>query len=498
MRPPLRRLADLLQDHAIGLRVELAPVRRQLLVVREEIVVAEVVAELFLRRGDAALRLCGRCDRGQGNAHDEQHERVRAACEIGHRLPPRHAGTSSGSRCGRPQRALNPVSAGRHPPPTADPEVYAAGTSPGNSTPRRRVHPGRAHVSHLTRSRAVDRFFDGGSLDPPANLDESAMRLTRVLSVALVSATLAAPLAAQVPADAAASVDRIFERWTAQTPGCAVGVSREGRIVLARAYGMADLEHDVRNSPQTIFEAGSVSKQFTAAAIVMLALDGKLSLDDEVRKYIPELPDYGKRLTIRHMMNHTSGLRDWGSVASISGWGRGSRVHSHAHVLDIVSRQRGLNFDPGHEYSYSNTGYNLQAVIVERVSGMTFAEFSRERIFEPIGMKNTQWRDDYTRIVKGRATAYSTRGEGFALSMPFENVHGNGGLLTTVEDLLIWTENLETGRVGGPRFLQLTHEQGVLNNGEKISYASGLQVGALHGVPQVSHNGSTAGYRAFL
>jgi CubicO group peptidase (beta-lactamase class C family) len=324
------------------------------------------------------------------------------------------------------------------------------------------------------------------------------MRLTRVLAVALVSATLATPLAAQVPADAAASVDRIFERWTAQTPGCAVGVSREGRMVLARAYGMADLEHDVRNTPRTIFEAGSVSKQFTAAAIVMLALDGKLSLDDEVRKHIPELPDYGKRLTIRHMMNHTSGLRDWGAVASISGWGRGSRVHSHAHVLDIVSRQRGLNFDPGHEYSYSNTGYNLQAVIVERVSGMSFAEFSRQRLFEPIGMKHTQWRDDFTRIVKGRATAYSTRGEGFALSMPFENVHGNGGLLTTVEDLLIWTENLETGRVGGPRFLQLMHEQGVLNNGERISYASGLQVGTFNGVPQVSHTGSTAGYRAFL
>ena len=325
------------------------------------------------------------------------------------------------------------------------------------------------------------------------------MGRTRFAPIFLLIATSSTPLAAQVPTDAVARVDRIFDRWrSAETPGCAVGVSREGRMVLARAYGMADLEHDVRNTPETIFEAGSVSKQFTAAAIIMLALDGKLSLDDEVRKYVPELPDYGKRLTIRHMMNHTSGLRDWGSVAAIAGWGRGSRVHTHAHVLDIVSRQRALNFEPGHQYSYSNTGYNLQAVIVERVSGMSFADFTRQRIFEPVGMKNTQWRDDYTRIVKRRATAYSTRGSGFALSMPFENVHGNGGLLTTVEDLLTWTENLETGRVGGPRFLQLMHEQGVLNNGERISYASGLQIGTFNGVPQVSHTGSTAGYRAFL
>src|SRR5918996_3689277 len=155
------------------------------------------------------------------------------------------------------------------------------------------------------------------------------MRRTRIPPAVLLIFTLTSPLAAQVPADAIAAVDRVFERWNSQeTPGCAVGVSRSGRMVLARAYGMADLEHDVRNSPHTIFEAGSVSKQFTAAAIVMLALDGKLSLDDEVRKHVPELPDYGKRLTIRHMMNHTSGLRDWGSVAELAGWGRGSRVHT--------------------------------------------------------------------------------------------------------------------------------------------------------------------------
>lgn len=273
------------------------------------------------------------------------------------------------------------------------------------------------------------------------------MKNLRVISAFLLVTLAPTGVAAQqVPQAVAARVDAAFQRWSsAAAPGCAVGVSKDGQLSFARAYGMADLEHDVRNTPQTIFEAGSVSKQFTAAAVVMLALDGKLSLDDDVRKYLPEVPEYGRTIRIRHLLNHTSGLRDWGSVAGISGWGRGVRVHNHAHVLDIVSRQRALNFDPGHEYSYSNTGFNLLAVIVERVSGMSFADFSRQRIFEPVGMKHTQWRDDYTRIVKGRAQAYSQRGNSFAVDMPFENVHGNGGLLTTVEDLLIWTENLETG-----------------------------------------------------
>src|SRR4029453_15141302 len=177
------------------------------------------------------------------------------------------------------------------------------------------------------------------------------------------------------------AVDEVFAKWTSSTPGCAVGVAVSGKPVLLKAYGMADLEHDIRNTPETIFEAGSVAKQFTALAVQLLAGDGKLSLDDPVRKYIPELPDYKVPLTIRHMMNHTSGLRDWGSVESIAGWPRTSREYNDAHVLDIVSRQKSLNFTPGDHYSYSNTGYNLAAIIVTRVSGMSFAEFSRQRIF---------------------------------------------------------------------------------------------------------------------
>jgi CubicO group peptidase (beta-lactamase class C family) len=304
---------------------------------------------------------------------------------------------------------------------------------------------------------------------------------------------------AHVPADAAERVDAIFERWdSAKTPGCAVGVAEGGETILTRSYGMADLEHGVPSTPETIYEAGSVSKQFTAAAVVLLALDGELSLDDDVRAYVPEVPDYGHTITIRHLLNHTSGLRDWGSVAALSGWGRSVRTHSHDHVLDIVSRQSELNYPPGEAYSYTNSGYNLMAVIVERVSGTSFADFSRERLFEPLGLSSTRWRDDYRRLVPGRATAYSPRGDGFVIDQPIEHVHGNGGLLTTVEDLLAWTESLEAGTLAGPGFVELMHDTGVLNNGRPITYAAGLQVGSFRGVPQVSHTGATSGYRAYL
>jgi CubicO group peptidase (beta-lactamase class C family) len=295
-----------------------------------------------------------------------------------------------------------------------------------------------------------------------------------------------------------AAVDAVFSAWNTATPGCAVGVGVGGKPVLERAYGMADLEHDVPNAPDTIFEAGSVSKQFTAAAVLLLARDGKLSLDDPARKYLPELPDYGAPLTIRHMLQHTSGLRDWGEVAGIAGWPRGARVHTHAHVLDIVSRQKALNFPTGSQWSYSNTGYNLAVVIVSRVSGKSFAEFSQERIFAPLGMTRTSWRDDYTRIVKGRAIAYSATSGGFRMNMPFENVHGNGGLLTTVGDLLKWNENFVTPKVGDAQFVKLEQEPGKLSDGKPHEYAFGLFVREYKGVPEVSHSGSTAGYRAHL
>ena len=293
-------------------------------------------------------------------------------------------------------------------------------------------------------------------------------------------------------------VDKIFSKWTSAMPGCAVGVGVDGRPALLKAYGMADLEHDVKNTPDTIFEAGSVSKQFTAAAVLLLARERKLSIDDPVRKYIPEVPDYGSSLTIRHMLNHTSGLRDWGSVTAIAGWPRTTRVHTHAHVLEIVNHQRALNFTPGTRWSYSNTGFNLASIIVSRVSGMAFSDFTRARLFEPLGMSHTSWRDDHTRIVKNRAIAYDDRRDGFHTEMPFENVHGNGGLLTTVGDLLLWNENFVTPKVGDRSFVAEQQQVGTFSDGRAHDYAFGLYNRSYKGVHQVDHSGSTAGYRADL
>ena len=297
-----------------------------------------------------------------------------------------------------------------------------------------------------------------------------------------------------------ASIDAIFQDVSGDDgPGCAVAVSRDGQEIMARAYGMSNLETDTPNGAETIFEAGSVSKQFASAAVIMLAMDGELSLDDDIREHFPEMPDYGSPITVRMLTNHTSGLRDWGSVASIEGWPRWSRVHEHLHAFDIISRQRALNYPPGEYYSYTNSGYTLIAMLVERVTGKSFEEFSQSRIFRPLGMTNTQWRDDFSEIVKGRSVAYRRGDDGeWRSSMPFENVYGNGGLLTTVSDLLKFTHNLETGEVGGPEFLDLMHQRGVLNSGKEISYASGLVHGFGRGTTSVGHGGATAGYRAQL
>ena len=316
--------------------------------------------------------------------------------------------------------------------------------------------------------------------------------------LAALSCLFAMPFAlAQAPSDVA-SLDKIFAAWNADTPGCAVGVAQGGKPVLAKAYGMADLEHGARNAADTIFEAGSVSKQFTAAAVALLAREGKLSLDDPVRKYLPEVPDYGAPLTIRHMLNHTSGLRDWGSVAEIGGSARATRVYTPPQVLEIVAHQSALNFTPGTRWSYSNTGYSLAAIIVECVSGMSFQRFSRERIFAPLGMDHTSWRDDYTRVLKDRAIAYDKQADGYHTQMPFENVVGNGGLLTTVGDLLKWNQNFATPVVGDAAFVAAQQQPGKFNDGTAHNYALGLEIDTYKGVPVVMHTGATAGYRSSL
>ena len=302
--------------------------------------------------------------------------------------------------------------------------------------------------------------------------------------------------AAQIPA----AIDKIFERWDRpESAGCAVGVAHRGEVVYQRGYGMANLEYGVRIRPDTVFESGSVAKQFTAAAIVLLALDGKLSLDDPVRKYRPELPDFGTPILIRHFLNHTSGLRSQWPMLSLAGRPPGQAVHTVDEILELVGGYKELNFKPGDEHLYNNTGFTLLSVVVERVSGKKFDQFCQERLFKPLGMSHTQWRDDFTEIVENRATAYRQVANGqFRTNMSFTNVIGNGGLLSTVGDFLKWNENLDNPRVGGRAMVDLMQTRGKLNDGFTIEYALGLNVTDYRGVREISHGGSTAGYQTFL
>lgn len=302
----------------------------------------------------------------------------------------------------------------------------------------------------------------------------------------------------KVVASAERAVEKAAKASPASAPGCAVGVSLRGTSVYEKAFGMAEIEHGVPNTPQTIFESGSVAKQFVAAAVVLLSLEGKLGLDDPVKKYITELPDYGAPLTIRHLLNHTGGVRDWGSVIALTGYGRGVRMISQALAIDVITHQRALDFTPGSEYSYSNSGYQLLATIVERVSKQSLPAFTQERLFKPLGMTHSSWRDDYQRLVPGRAQAYEgPLGGPFRLNMPFMNVYGNGGMLTTVGDWLKWNAMLDSRSLGAP-LVQALEVQGVLNNGRKINYALGLVVTDQNGIRSVAHGGSTAGYQTFL
>lgn len=319
------------------------------------------------------------------------------------------------------------------------------------------------------------------------------MKKFLVIFLVLVSATAPAQLA-----DTLSKIDALFSAWNNATPGVAVAVSRNNVLLYNKAFGLADLEHHVPNTTSTVFECGSVSKQFTAAAILLLAKEGKLNLTDDARKYVPELPQYDKPITIQHLLNHTSGLKDWGVVYGLTGWPRSTRVYTQELSFDIVFRQSTLNFTPGSQYSYSNSNYVMLTLIVERISKQSLADFTTERLFKPLGMNNTQWRDNFREVIPNRAIAYSQAKGVYIQNMPFENVYGPGGLLTTTEDLLRWNSLLETKEVFGEATAALRIKRGVLNNGNEISYAAGLTNTTLNGFQEINHSGATAGYRAWL
>lgn len=318
------------------------------------------------------------------------------------------------------------------------------------------------------------------------------------LSLAVAGTVRATNGLAQLPDSTRARVDAVFARWDrTDSPGCALGVSQGGRQVYARGYGMADLQHALAITPASIFHVASISKQFAAVSVALLAADGRLSLDDDVRRYVPEVPDYGTRITIRHLIHHTSGLRDQWQLLGYAGWRFPDDLITERDVLGIVSRQKGLNFRPGDEWVYSNTGYTLLAVIVKRVSGQSLREFAHERIFEPLGMSSTHFHDDHTMIVRGRTSAYEPRtGGGWRISIPVFDTYGATSLFTTVGDLLTWMANLDTPRVGSAVLVRAAQGSGVLNDGTPTGYGYGMSVGTYRGLTAIGHGGADAGYRA--
>jgi CubicO group peptidase (beta-lactamase class C family) len=319
----------------------------------------------------------------------------------------------------------------------------------------------------------------------------------RLLCFAL---TLTLALHAQPAKSRQADVDRIFSAFNTHTPGCSVGVAEHGTVALRAGYGMADLERSVPVTADTVFESGSVAKQFTAMAVLLLAQQGKISLDDPMRKYLTELQDYGAPLTIRQVLSHLSGLREWRLVATFSGTPEGTYVLDNHDLLRMAAKQRALNFDPGTVWSYTNTGFNILTILIERAlaNGKTFEDFTREQIFDPLNMTHTRWRSDFREVIPGRALAYRPSAGGWLQDTPVENIIGAGGMLTTVGDWLLWNENFTTAKVGGPEVVKLQQTPATLRNGKTIEYAMGLTVATVDGLREVSHGGSTGGYRTWL
>lgn len=288
------------------------------------------------------------------------------------------------------------------------------------------------------------------------------------------------------------TVDQLFAQWAGpDSPGASIAIIQNGKIIYSQGYGAANLEYGVPNSPATVFPLASVSKQFTAFAIYLLVQDGKLSLDHDVRKYLPKLHDFGKVITIRQLLHHTSGVRDHWNLLILAGWRPEDQI-TDDDVARLLFQQTELNFAPGDRFLYSSSGYTLLAMVVKQVSGKTLPEFAKERVFDPLGMAHTHFQDDYGIVVKDRAYSYARQPDG---KYQYVALSSSSSLFSTVGDLARWDENFYTGEVGGPALLAQMQEKGKLNNGNEIDYASGLEIGKYCGLRTVEHAGGDAAYR---
>lgn len=322
--------------------------------------------------------------------------------------------------------------------------------------------------------------------------------MTRAVFVRLTIGTFTFALALLAQKDNGTEIDAIFQPWNNSTgPGAAVSVIHHGKLVLEKGYGLAHLEYDIPIKSDTIFHVASVSKQFTAMALVLLERDGKLSIDDSIHKYLPELPDYGHVITIRNLLQHTSGIRDQWQTLGLAGWSL-EDVITQDQILRILFRQKALNFTPGSEHLYSNGGYTLAAEIVARVSGKPFPEFCAERIFKPLGMTHTHFHQDHHKIVKNRAYSYSGPAKAYvAAPLNYANA-GATSLFTTATDLTKWLDNFREPKVGGREAIARLQERAPLSNGKTIEYALGVSVAKHRGLTVVSHGGADAGYRSYV
>jgi CubicO group peptidase (beta-lactamase class C family) len=280
-------------------------------------------------------------------------------------------------------------------------------------------------------------------------------------------------------------------------PGATIAVGKESEILFSKGYGLAEPEYNIANSPKTVFHIASVSKQFTAFSIAMLVDQGKISLDDDIRKHLPELHDFGQKITIRHLIHHTSGLRDQWNLLALAGW-RLDDVITRNQVLRLISHQTELNDKPGDEFNYCNTGYTLAAEIVSRVTGKSFSDWTAENIFKPLKMTNTLFYDDHEKVVANRAYSFQVTNSGIKKSvLSYANV-GATSLFTTAEDLLKWSNNFLTMKIGNAKVMKMMEERGILNKGDTLSYAFGQDGGFYKGLKAFAHGGADAGYRTFL
>jgi len=283
---------------------------------------------------------------------------------------------------------------------------------------------------------------------------------------------------------------------TTSSPGVVLAIGQGSDVLLHDCYGMANLDHDVAITQDTIFHVASVSKQFTAAAIALLVQDGQIDLDDPVSRYIGEFPDFDRKVTIRHLAHHTSGLRDQWHLLALSGWRYSRDLISNADVMSMIAQQRDLNFAPGSDHLYSNSGYTIMAEIVARVSGMSFREFTDKRIFNPLGMNQTFFRDNFREVVRHQAYGYVSAGGGYESCVTNFDTVGATSLMTTPADLLKWGANFSHRQVGGDVLNEHMLRRFTLSSGKTIDYAFGLRLSHDRGFDIYSHNGADAGYRA--